>query len=379
MIRFSRHVSAPRELEYVRAALEQGQVSGDGPFCERATDLLRELCGDLPVLLAPSGTAALELAALLLQVEPGDEVVMPSFTFSSTANAFALRGARIVFADVDPGTWSMERAQLEAAAGPRTRVVVAVPYGGVQRDLKALERGCADRGAELVVDAAHALFGAVAGRPVAAYGRLAALSFHATKNVSSGEGGALVLGDPSLLDRALVLREKGTDRTRFLRGEVDRYTWRAVGGSYVLSDLAAAVLTAQLEHAEQTQALRHACWDTYADVLGPHAARLGYRLQEIPARCEHPAHVFGLVLGAGRDRASLLVHLKEIGVPAVSHFEPLHRAPAHDGAETLPVTDALAAGLLRLPLHAALSVDAAAQVARAVLRTLQEASQRRTP
>lgn len=378
-MRFSRHVCAPAELAYLQAALEGGPVCGDGPFCERAAALLRGLCGGAPVLLAPSGTAALELAALLLQVAPGDEVLMPSFTFSSTANAFALRGARLRFVDVDPGTWSMEAEQVGAALGPQTRFVVAVPYGGVQRDLPGLQRLCEAHGVPLIVDAAHALFASASGRPVASFGRLATLSFHATKNVSCGEGGALVVNDPELLDDALILREKGTDRTLFLRGQVDRYTWRAVGGSYVLSDLAAAVLVAQLEHAEQLQARRHAVWTTYAEALAPHAVRLDYRLQEIPAGCEHPAHAFGLVLAPSRDREALLHRLAAAGVPAVSHFEPLHRAPAHAGDEQLLVTDAVAGGLFRLPLHAGLSIDDAAAVVDRLLRALGATDSGRHP
>ncbi|HTE53911.1 MAG TPA: dTDP-4-amino-4,6-dideoxygalactose transaminase [Kofleriaceae bacterium] len=375
MLPFARHVAAPGEAALVAEALASGHVSGDGPFTARAGELLAERLG-AGVLLTTSCTHALELAGLLLGVGRGDEVVLPSFTFSSTANAFALRGAVVRFADVDPGTFSMEWAQLEAALTPRTRVVVAMAYGGVMRDLAAIAEGCAARGIALVEDAAHGLFASAGGRPVGTFGRLGALSFHATKNVSCGEGGAIVLNDASLAERAVILREKGTDRTRFLRGEVDKYTWQEVGSSYLPSDLLAAVLVAQLEHAEASQARRHAIWDVYRAALAPRAAELGLGLQVIPPGVAHPAHVFAVTLPARIDRASLLRGVRESGVAVVSHYEPLHLAPAHAGRERLPVTEDVAARLIRLPLHAAMSEDDAARVAAALLAALERAGAR---
>jgi dTDP-4-amino-4,6-dideoxygalactose transaminase len=376
MLPFARHVPAPGEAALVAEALASGHASGDGPFTARATELLAARLG-APVLLTTSGTHALELAALLLRVGPGDEVVLPSFTFSSTANAFALRGASLRFADIDPDTFSMEPAQLEAALGPRTRVAVSVAYGGVVRDPAGLAALCAARGVTLVEDAAHALFAASDGRPLGRFGALAAFSFHATKNVSCGEGGAILVGDPDLRDRALVLREKGTDRTRFLRGEVDKYTWQEVGSSYLPSDALAAVLVAQLEHAEVSQARRHAVWRAYREALEPRADALGLGLQAIPPGLDHPAHVLAVTVPAGVDRGALLGALREGAIAAVSHYEPLHRAPAHRGDEHLPVTDDVAARLVRLPLHAAMEPADAHGIAAAFLRAVERAAGRR--
>lgn len=355
MIPFSRPTRAPAERGYVEAALASGRLAGDGPFTARATAALEALLDGAPALLTTSGTHALELAALLLDLGPDDEVILPSFTFSSTANAVALRGARLRFADIDPGTWSMERPQIEAARTPRSTVVMLVHYGGVSRDVAAIRESCAATGLRLVEDAAHALFARFAGQPLGTFGALGALSFHATKNLSAGEGGALILNDPSLRERALVLREKGTDRTRFLRGEVDRYTWQDIGSSYLPSDLVAALLLSQLEHAEVIQRARQAVWARYAAALAPAVDALGVGLQQIPAGCAHPAHVFGVLAPPDRDRDALLEALKARGVYAVSHYEPLHRAPACRDAFDLPVTDDVARRMIRLPLHAELT------------------------
>jgi dTDP-4-amino-4,6-dideoxygalactose transaminase len=372
-IPFTRRTPARSELAYVREAIESGRVSGDGPFTARASAALEALLG-APVLLTTSCTHALELAALLLDLGPGDEVVLPSYTFSSTANAFALRGARLRFADVDPGTFSMERAQLEAAITPATTAVCAVPYGGVMRDPAGVAELCAARSLALVEDAAQGLFATVDARPLGTFGRLGALSFHATKNVSCGEGGALIAGDRSLLARATTLREKGTDRTRFLRGEVDKYTWQEVGSSYLPSDVLAAMLLAQLEDAESTQAARHAAWAVYRQALAPVAAARGIQLQEIPPGVRHPAHLFALALPESIDRDAVIAGLRERGIQAVSHFEPLHRAPSRAGSdapEPLPVTDDLARGVIRLPLYNDMTEADAERVVAALIATLE--------
>jgi dTDP-4-amino-4,6-dideoxygalactose transaminase len=372
LVPFVKHVSGPDELAYVGRVLASGHASGDGPFTARATEMLCSQLGvrEGGVLLTTSCTHALELAALLLRIEPGDEVVMPSFTFSSTANAFALRGAVLRFADLDPGTLSMELPQLEAAVTGRTRAVVTVPYGGVMRDMGAIREFCASRSIALVEDAAHALFASAEGRPFGTFGAIAALSFHATKNVSCGEGGAIILNDASLREPALVLREKGTNRARFLRGEVDKYTWQGVGSSYLPSDVLAAILVAQLENAQATQAQRQRIWRAYREVLAPRAAELGLGLQEIPDLVVHPAHLFVVLAPPGFDRGAILRGIRDTGALAVSHYEPLHRAPAHAGREELPVTDDVAPRLIRLPIHAAMSEDDAIRVARALLAAL---------
>jgi dTDP-4-amino-4,6-dideoxygalactose transaminase len=377
-IPFSRRSAAPKELEYVREAIESGRVQGDGSYTKRASALLRERLG-APVLLTTSCTHALELAALVSDVGDGDEVIVPSYTFSSTANAFVLRGATLRFADVDPDTFSMELPQLEAAMTEHTRAVCAVAYGGVLRDAARMAALCKERSITLIEDAAQGLFASTDGRPLGTYGRLGALSFHATKNVSCGEGGALILGDPSLLERAEIVREKGTDRSRYLRGEVDKYTWRAVGSSYLPSDVLAAMLTAQLEAADHSQGRRQAAWRTYKEILAPAAERAGFRAQTIPANVDHPAHLFAVVLPPSVSRDAVISGLREHGIQAVSHFEPLHRAAVRPSAAQLPNTDDLARGLLRLPLYNELSIDDAAFVARALVAVLESRAARAEP
>jgi dTDP-4-amino-4,6-dideoxygalactose transaminase len=371
-IPFTRRAPAPDELDYVRTAIESGNVAGDGPFTARVTAALESLTG-VPVLLTTSCTHALELAALLLEIGPGDEVVVPSFTFASTANAFALRGARIRFADVSPETFSMEAPELEAALTERTAAVCAVPYGGVSRDIAAIAEICRSRSIALVEDAAQALFARAGDRPHGTFGRLGALSFHATKNVSCGEGGALLINDRSLTDRAAVLREKGTDRSRFLRGEVDRYTWQTIGSSYLPSDVLAAMLCAQLEHATATQARRRVAWDLYRERLAGPCERHGIRLQVIPDGHEHPAHLFALVAPDTATRNRIVDRLATRSIHAVTHFEPLHLAPAAGGDRRgLANVEALGRGLLRLPLYNDITEAEVGRVADAVIAALKQ-------
>lgn len=368
---FTRHHNAPREAQYATEALQSGHVTGDGPFTRRASALLREALGCAEVLLTTSCTHALEMMALLEGWGPGDEVVMPSFTFSSTANAVALRGATVRFAEVDPLTFTMELEQLQAAITPKTRGVIAVSYGGVTRSLPQMVDFCQARGLTLLEDNAHGLFASLGGKPLGTFGRSAALSFHGTKNISCGEGGALILNDPALVDRALMIREKGTDRTLFLRGQVDKYTWRRVGSSYLPSDVLAAVLTAQLEHADWTQRRRLEIWQTYRDILAPEVDALGAQLQAIPEGLDHPAHVFALLVPRHMDRALLQQAMRDQGLATTSHYEPLHLAPAHQGQEVLPVTCDVASRILRLPLHANMEVEDARRVGQALLNALK--------
>ena len=373
---FSRRVPAPKELEYLQAALEGPSLAGDGPASREASGLLGEMLGGAPVLLTPSCTHALELAALTLDLGPGDEAVLPSFTFSSTANALALRGVRLRFADIDDQTLSMELPQLQAALTPSTTVVMGVPYGGIWRDALEIEALCGSHGIRLLVDAAHALFASTSGRPLARVGALAALSFHDTKNIGCGEGGALVINDGSYFDRACILREKGTDRTAFLEGRVDKYTWRAVGSSYLLSDALAAILRAQLEASAQTQQARQRAHRIYRQLLEPRAADLGLRLQQIPASCESPAHVFAVVLPPGIDRSEVVRSLAAQGVTATSHYEPLHCAPNCKQHFDLPATTDIARRLLRLPLYAGMSARDAEHCAHSLLQTIERLGSR---
>ncbi len=353
-IPFNRATVAPRQLAYLEQSSRSGQMAGDGPFGAAAAKELSGLHNGAPVLLAPSCTAALELSALLLDLQPGDEVIVPSFTFSSTAGAFALMGARIVFADVDPVTLGIDAAQVAALITPRTRAIVPVHYGGVPcpPGLRTL----ADRhGLVLIEDNAHGLFGSLHGQPLGTFGHLSTLSFHNTKNITCGEGGALVVNDPAFHERAEILREKGTDRARFFRGMVDKYSWVEVGSSYLLGDLNAAMLLAQLEFGAEIQARRQAAWDHYRAVVGPAAEARGATVFEpTGAGVVNAYHLFALLLPDLEARTALLAAAQEAGIGCTFHYVPLHSSAAGREAGTAPlgcpVTDSVSDRLIRLPL-----------------------------
>ena len=354
MIPFSRPGRLEAGLVYMTEALAARRLSGDGPFCRRAEAVLREVLGVSHALVTTSCTHALELAGLLLELGPGDEVIVPAFTFVSTVNAFLLRGARPVFADVRPDTLNLDEALLPGLVTARTKAIVPVHYAGVGCELDAIgevARGC---GAAVIEDNAHGLFGAYRGRPLGTFGALATQSFHDTKNITCGEGGALLVNDARFAARAEILREKGTDRSRFFRGEVDKYTWVDLGSSYVLSDILGALLLAQLEARAEIQAHRARCWRRYAAELAGWAARQEVRLPVVPAHCEQAFHMFYLLVPAAR-RAALLAHLRARGVQAVFHYQPLHLSPmglSHGGrAGMCPVTERIADELVRLPLY----------------------------
>ena len=357
VIPFNRPHRTGREKLLCAEAIASEHWRGDGPFTKRASALLAGLVGGGRVLLTTSCTHALEMAALLLELGPGDEVIVPAFTFVSTAGAFALRGARVVFADVDPRTLDLDPADVARKAGPRTRAVVPVHYAGVACDVDAL--AAAAPGATLVEDNAHGLFGRWRGRPLGSLGALATQSFHDTKNVACGEGGALVINDPGLAARAEIIREKGTDRSRFFRGEVDKYTWVDLGSSYLPSDVLAAILVAQLEGHAEIQAARQRVWSRYQADLAGWAARHGVALPHLPEGAEHPAHIFWLRVRDLGVRTHLLAHLAARGVHATFHYQPLHlsemgrRMGGQPG--DCPVTEAAADTLVRLPLYADLT------------------------
>jgi TDP-4-keto-6-deoxy-D-glucose transaminase len=347
-IPFNRPYRAPREIDYLTEAAASGHTSGDGPFTRRATALVKSLTGASHALLTTSCTHALELCALLLDLEAGDEVIMPSFTFVSTANAFALRGAVPVFVDSRPDTLNLDETLIEAAITPRTRAIVVVHYAGVACEMDTVLAVAEQYGLAVVEDNAHGLGGSYRGRPLGSFGALATQSFHATKNVSCGEGGALLINDPSLVERAEIIREKGTDRSRFFRGQVDRYRWMDIGSSYLLSDLLAAALTAQLEAFEEIQRARHEVFSAYAEAFG----------SAMPAG--HPAHLYYLLTPDLGARQELIAHLRGRGVQAAFHYRPLHDAPAGErlgrvGPGGCPVTSDVADRLVRLPLWAGLS------------------------
>jgi dTDP-4-amino-4,6-dideoxygalactose transaminase len=370
-IPFNRVSVVGSELAYVRQALEQGHISGDGPFSQRCEALLEDELGAPRVLLTTSGTHALELAALLLEIEPGDEVVVPSFTFPSTATAFGLRGAQIVFCDIDAATLNLDERLLESVVSERTKAVVAVHYAGVGCEMDEILFVAERSSIAVVEDNAHGLFGSYRGRALGTFGALAMQSFHETKNCTCGEGGALVINDGALASRAEILREKGTNRKAFFRGEVDKYTWVDEGSSYVPSDLLAAFLAAQLEAAEVIQAARKRIWHAYADGLHDWARAVGAGLPHVPDDREQPYHMFYVLLPSLAYRTALIEHLRALGILAVFHYLPLHLSPMGQrfGGRRgqCPVTEDVADRLLRLPFYVGLTASEQDEVIESII------------
>ena len=369
-IPFNRPHVTGREYEYLADAVRRGHVSGDGHYTSRAHELLSKVTGVDRTLLTTSCTHALEMCAALLDIGPGDEVILPSFTFVSTANAFVLRGATPAFVDIRADTMNIDESLIEAAITDRTRAIVVVHYAGVACEMDEIERIAAERGIEVIEDAAHALGARYRGRALGSFGSLSTLSFHETKNIHCGEGGALLVNNPSLMERAEIIREKGTNRSQFFRGEVDKYTWVDVGSSYLPSDILAAFLTAQLEDFNVIQERRLAIWDRYAEALGTWATGAGVVLPAVPAHCQHPAHLFYLLLPDLAKRQAFIRHLAQNSIQAVFHYVPLHRSPMsaqlgrHDDC---PVTDDVSDRLVRLPLFPDLSDQDQDRVVEAVL------------
>ncbi|WP_280490599.1 dTDP-4-amino-4,6-dideoxygalactose transaminase [Nocardia farcinica] len=325
---FSRPYRARRELANLATVLASDHSHGDGPFTASATAKLRAITEAPHALLTTSCTSALEMAGLLLELGPEDEVIVPSFAFTSTATSMALRGATCVFADIDPATGNLDPESVAAAIGPRTKAVVVIHYGGVAADMAGLLELAATHGFAIVEDNAHGLGGRWRGRPLGTIGTLGTLSFHDTKNVHCGEGGALLLTDDILMGRAEIIREKGTDRARFLRGAVDKYSWQDIGSSYLPSELNAAVLDAQLDEFDRIQAGRHRVWNAYAAGLPDWAARNDVRLMSVPADREHTAHLFYLRTPTEQRRDDLIAHLAARGISAPFHYVPLDSSPA---------------------------------------------------
>lgn len=369
-IPFNRPSLAGRELEYMAQAVEAGHISGDGPFTKQCHRLLEESLGVPRALLTTSCTHALEMSALLLDIQPGDEVIVPSFTFVSTVNAFVLRGARPVFADIRPDTLNLDETRLEALITPRTKAIVVVHYAGVGCEMDAIMQIAARHGVAVVEDNAHGLFGTYRGQHLGTFGALATQSFHETKNFQCGEGGALLINDPQYVERAEIIREKGTNRSRFFRGQVDKYTWVDIGSSYLPSDLLAAFLYVQLEAREQIQATRQRIWETYSETLAGWAADHDVRLPVVPAHCDQAYHMFYLLLPSLDARQTLIEHLKARGILAVFHYLPLHLSDMGVcfGGQPgdCPVTEDISDRLLRLPFYTALAPDEQTQVIEAV-------------
>jgi dTDP-4-amino-4,6-dideoxygalactose transaminase len=359
LIPFNRPSFEGREIEYMQAAIAAGHVSGDGPFSKRCHLYLEAELGVAKALLTTSCTHALEMTALLLQIKPGDEVILPSFTFVSCANAFVLRGARPVFIDARPDTLNFDERQFEALITDRTRAAVVVHYAGVGCEMDPILEVARRRGVTIIEDNAHGLFGTYRGKALGTFGSMATQSFHETKNFSCGEGGALLINDEGLIERAEVIREKGTNRSRFFRGLVDKYTWTDVGSSYLPSDLLAAILLAQFEARESIQSRRHRIWSTYRRDLSDWAGSVGATLPIVPPDREQSYHMFYVLMPTPQSRDRLMSDLGEKGILSVFHYLPLHLSAMgreFGGKEGMcPVTEDISERLLRLPFYNTLS------------------------
>jgi dTDP-4-amino-4,6-dideoxygalactose transaminase len=356
---FNRPVVIGREFEYMREAIENGHISGDGPFTKRCHAFLEEQLGVSKALLTTSCTHALEMSAILLEIEPGDEVIVPDFTFVSTVNAFVLRGARPLFVDIRRDTLNLDESRLEAALTSRTRAIVPVHYAGVACEMDAIMSIARHHNLAVVEDNAHGLFGKYKGKYLGTFGSLASQSFHETKNFSCGEGGALLINDPALLERAEIIREKGTNRSRFFRGQVDKYTWVDIGSSYLPSDILAAFLFAQFEQHERIQRHRKSVWELYHEGLKDWAAAHEVQIPLVPEHCEQSYHMFYMLLPDLDLRQKLISYLRERGIYSVFHYLPLHLSDMGKqfggSPGDCPVTEQVSDQLVRLPFHNSLT------------------------
>ena len=355
-IAFNQPTLQGRELQYIEDSVAGGHTSASGPYSRRAADILREATSAEDVLLTTSCTAALEMTGLLLGLRPGDTVIVPSYTFVTTALAYARGGAKLLFCDIEPDTLGLDSAHLETLIDDSVRAVVTVHYAGVGSDLSGIKRVLERHPhVNLVEDNAHGLFGSYQERPLGSFGRFSTLSFHETKNFVCGEGGALLLNDAADVDRAHVLYDKGTNRRAFLLGEVDKYSWQDMGSSFGLSDTLAAYLYGQLEQRDTILAKRRAVFERYVGALAPHAESHGFQLPTVPRDREQAYHMFYLLLPDKARRDATLAHLAEQGVHATFHYVPLHSSPGaqpHLAHRTdCPVTDDISGRLLRLPFH----------------------------
>lgn len=355
MIPFNAPPVVGSELEYMQSAMASGKLCGDGGFTRRCQQWMEQRFGSRKVLLTPSCTASLEMAALLIDLQPGDEVIMPSYTFVSTANAFVLRGATIVFVDIRPDTLNIDESKIEAAITEKTRAIVPVHYAGVACEMDAIMALAAKHQLWVIEDAAQGVMSRYKGRALGTIGHIGCFSFHETKNYTAGgEGGATLINDAALVERAEIIREKGTNRSQFFRGQVDKYTWRDIGSSYLMADLQAAYLWAQLEAADRINQQRLRLWQRYYDALQPLAAQGRIQLPSLPDVCEHNAHMFYIKLRDSDDRQALISWMKEAEILTVFHYIPLHSSPAGQrfgrfhGEEHF--TTAESERLLRLPL-----------------------------
>ena len=366
------------EFRFMQEAIGNAHLASSGPFSRRCADWLQEQTGCRLALLTHSCTAALEMAFTLADIGPGDEVIMPSFTFVTTANAVVGRSGRPVFVDIRPDTLCIDEQQVEAAITSRTKAIVPVHYAGVGCEMGILAGIASDHGVLLIEDAAQGVGASVSGLPLGSIGQLGAFSFHETKNVSCGEGGALLVNDQRFLDRAEVVHEKGTNRARFYRGQVDKYTWVDVGSSYALSELAAAYLWAQLQHEREITATRLDIWQRYHSAFAGLEREGRLRRPVAPANCEHNAHMYYLLLDDLEMRTAFIRHLASLGVNAVFHYVPLHASTAGrlygDSNGKLPITTNVSDRLVRLPLWADMSEGQVDRVIDAVADFMQSTS-----
>ena len=369
-IPFNRADIGKHDLELLSESISAGHISGNGPFTKQAEARITEILGNDKTLLTTSCTHALEMAALLLRLQPGDEVIVPAFTFVSTASAFMLYGAKPIFVDVRQDTLNIDIDQVEAAITSRTKAICVVHYGGIACEMERLVKISRDHNLVLIEDNAHGLFAKYKGKYLGTFGALATQSFHETKNITCGEGGALIINDPSLSERAEILREKGTDRTKFLRGQVDKYTWVDVGSSWVISDLLAAILYGQLLRADEIYLQRIKIWSRYHNELASWASSNSVITPTVPDGCEHTGHVYHLRFQRGIQRDKFIEHLKNLGIYAVFHYQPLHLSTVgrsiggKDGQ--FPITESAGDCLIRLPLFNTMSEDEQSHVIESV-------------
>ena len=369
MIPFNRASLEGAEIAYLVQAVNNGFISGNGPFTKQAEKALSEMHDGAAALLTTSCTHALEMSARLLDLQPGDEVIVPSYTFVSTASAFIWNGARPVFADSRPDTLNIDPDHVERLITPRTRAICIVHYAGVGADPDRFSALAEHHGLALIEDNAHGLGGSFNGQTLGTFGAMSTLSFHETKNITCGEGGALVINDPRLIERAEILREKGTDRSRFLRGQVDKYTWVDIGSSWVLSDLLAAVLVGQLERFDAIQDRRIRLWERYDAELAGWARDVGAELPVTPEGTTHTGHMYFVRFSEGSQRDAFIAHMRDSDIMAVFHYQALHESPVGRSLgeqEDCPVASAAARRLVRLPLFTDMSdSDQAAVIAAA--------------
>lgn len=371
-IPFNRSSLQGRELEYIFKAMSIGQIAGDQFFSRKCEELLKTVVGVERALLTTSCTHALEMSALLLDIKPGDEVIVPSFTFVSTVNAFVLRGAKPVFCDIRKDTLNMDENLLESLISPNTKAIVPVHYAGVACEMDEIMRMAGEAGIAVIEDNAHGLFGSYKGRNLGTFGALATQSFHETKNITCGEGGALLVNDIRFIERAEVIREKGTNRARFFRGQVDKYSWVDLGSSYVMSDVLAAFLFGQLEVWESIENKRRALWERYDSALAGWAERHGVQRPIVPPDCEQSWHMYYLIMPSLEARTRFITDLRAKGMNAVFHYLPLHRSEFGsrfaDSRTDCPVTEDLSDRLVRLPFYTSMTEIEQDEVTETVLK-----------